>query len=96
MVWFKLTIKEVFFLSFRIDFFLKEALFLKGIFLREALFPKEVKGFFYSGELKLILMMYMVQVCKGNCFFFMEVYVLILFLGEGCVFTVKVAFCNWG
>ena len=73
--------KEVFFWSFRIDFFLGEALFLKGILFQGGLFPKEAKEFSYLGELKLILMMYMVQVCKKKCFF-LEVYVPILFLGR--------------
>ena len=55
-------------------------MFKGNYFLGGALFPKEAKGFSYSGELKLILMMYMVQVCKKKCFF-LEVLVSILFLG---------------
>ena len=67
--------------------------------MRGAFIPKEAKGFSYSGELKLIRMMYVVQVCEKSFFFFGSLgYVSILFLlggGGGCIFTVKVAFCNW-
>ena len=62
--------------------------------LRGPHFQKWQKGSSYSGEVKLILVMYMVQVYKKSVF--LEVYVSILFfLGGGeWVFTMEVASLN--
>ena len=57
-----------------------EPYFQRGFFLRGALFSKVAGSNSYSGERKLILMMYMVQVYKKSVF--LEVYVSIPFFWE--------------
>ena len=64
--------KRSVFWSFRIGSFWGEALFLKGILFEGGYISEGGKGvllFRRSGGLKLIRMMYMVQVCKKKCFF---------------------------
>ena len=63
--------------------------------LRGPYFQSWQKGSSYSGELKLILMMYYGLNLQKKCFFFGSLLCVdFFFLGGGCMFTMEVASFN--